>query len=156
MSPQSLSPSHFHSVRTQRWLWQVNSFGRQVGCEQLECSSELSPQSSSRSQTNRFGMHRVLLHKNLSEPQPSGRMVAVKWNLSSGFWSFQVELKDSVGYKCISCLFEVDFAACKVGLDRQTCKSRSLYKTAVAKWISKNLRELGETKKKRDDNTTIL
>ena len=70
ISPQSLSPSHFHSVRTQRWLSQVNSVGRQVGCVQFACSSEPSPQSSSRSQTNRSGMHRVLLQENLSAPHP--------------------------------------------------------------------------------------
>lgn len=75
-SPQSLSPSHFHSVRTQRWLSQVNSVGRQVGRVQFACSSEPSPQSSSRSQTNRSGMHRVLLQENLSAPQP-GTEVAV-------------------------------------------------------------------------------
>ena len=84
-SPQSLSPSHFHSVRTQRWLSQVNSVGRQVGWVQFACSSEPSPQSSSRSQTNRFGMHRVLLQENLSAPQPSGGVVAAKRNSNSQF-----------------------------------------------------------------------
>lgn len=85
-SPQSLSPSHFHSVRTHRWLSQVNSVGRQVGCVQFACSSEPSPQSSSRSQTNRFGIHRVLLQENLS-PQPFGKVVAA--NQISGIVVFK-------------------------------------------------------------------
>ena len=78
ISPQSLSPSHFHFNKTQRWLRQVSSLGLHVGVVQLLCSSELSPQSLSWSHTNRLGMHRVLLHKNLSGPQPSGFVVAVK------------------------------------------------------------------------------
>lgn len=81
ISPQSLSPSHFHCKDTHLWLLQVNSSGRQVGDVQFTCSSELSPQSLSRSHKNRLGMHRELLHKKRSAPQPSGVKAAGKKNL---------------------------------------------------------------------------
>ena len=45
---------------------------------QLLCSSELSPQSLSRSQTNRLRVHLELLQRNLSDPQPLGKVVAEK------------------------------------------------------------------------------
>ena len=49
-----------------------------MACVQLLCSSELSPQSLSRSQTNRLGIHLELLQRNLSGPQPLGKVVAEK------------------------------------------------------------------------------
>ena len=66
--------------------------GRQVGRVQFACSSEPSPQSSSRSQRNRSGTHRVLLQENLSAPQPGAEVAVNDSEIQSTFKSLLYNL----------------------------------------------------------------